>query len=1790
MFRRFGVVAVTLLAILFFANIVCQAQPQPFLTRHVPAVVANGKAQLVGHLPADQVMRFDIVMPLRDQTGLDIFLQQLYDPSSIFFHQFITPEEFTARFGPSDQDWETMVNFAKASGFQIFSGTRDERDLRVTGTVANVEKAFHLTLGIYQDPNENRTFFSPDREPSVDLPFALWHVSGLDSYIKKHSMLVNKHDYAKKHGMNPDEVIKPDATTGSCPSASFCASDMRAAYYGGTALTGTGQTVGLFEYEGTNLSDLALYYKNAGQTEPFVPTVISVDGTSTTSSDDIEQTLDMGQAMGMAPGLTMVYNYVGSTDTAILSAMVANVVAPISKQIGCSWGWTADVSTLNPYFEQMGTQDQNFFAASGDSGYWHGTGNSAPWPADDAYVVGVGGTDLTTSGAAGPWASEGGWTDSGGGITTNSVPIPSWQQLTGVINSSNAGSTTLRNGPDVSANANFTFYVCGGGSCTANEEGGTSFAAPMWAGYLALANQQAAANSESIGFINPIIYPANLTSSYSTYFHDISDGASNGKYKTVTGYDLLSGWGSPNGSGLINLLAPVAGGTTPQTITFTTNAPASAAYNSQFTVAATASSGLAVTFTSSGSCSNSGATYTMTSGSGTCSVIANQAGNSTYAAAPTVTQTTSATTGSQTITFTTNAPASAAYNANFTVAATASSGLAVAYTSSGSCTNSGATYTMTSGTGTCSVIANQAGNTNYSAAPTVTQTTSATAASQTITFTTNPPASAAYNAQFTVAATASSGLAVAYTSSGSCSNSGATYTMTSGTGTCSVIANQAGNTNYAAAAQVTKTASATLASQSITFTTNPPASAAYNSQFTVAATASSSLAVAYTSSGACSNSGATYTMTSGTGTCSVIANQAGNTNYSAAAQVTKTASATLASQSITFTTNPPASAAYNSQFTVAATASSSLAVAYTSSGACSNSGATYTMTSGAGTCSVIANQSGNTNYSAAAQVTKSVTATPASASVNVGSTLNPSSYGQAVSFTASVTGSSPTGTVQFTVDGGAFGSPVTLVSGSAASGSISTLTNGTHTVSATYSGDSNNSGSTGTLAGGQVVGAAGAGVSVASSVNPTTYGQSVTFTATISGANGLVRGRNSRKPMAVSGTVAWSSNTGCGTTTVTTGNPGTATCTTTSLPVGSDTITANYSGDSNHNSSSGTLNQTVDQVSANVSVGSTLNPSTYGQAVNFTTSVTGSSPTGTVQFNIDGSPFDTETLVSGSAASISTSTLTQGTHTVTAVYSGDTNNAGSTGTLSGGQVVSAAGAGVSVASSLNPSNFGQPVTFTATISGANGLVKGRKPMAVSGTVAWSTNTGCGTTAVASGNPGTATCTTTSLPVGTDTITATYSGDSNHSGGTGTLSGQVVNPSQTQTITFTTNAPSSAAYNSNFAVAATGGASGNPVVFTSSGACSNSGASYTMTSGTGTCSVIANQAGNSQYAAAPTVTETVSATQLSQAIAFTTNAPSSAAYNSSFTVAATGGASGNPVAFTSSGSCSNSGATYTMTSGAGTCSVIANQAGNANYSAASTVTQTTSATPASQTIAVTTPAPPTATYKSSFTVVASAGTAITFSSSGACTDVNGTYTITKTSGTCTVTMNAPASTNYLAAPPVIEQTQLAQPVAPTVSFTGAPASAPYGSSFTVVATTNASTTAAISASPASVCYIAGTTVTMVDGTGTCTLTATWAADDVYSSAKATQKTVASKLPSGLAWATPAPITHGTLLSSTQLDATASVPGTFVYVPAAGTEPRIPVSPATCDTLKVTFTPTQSNYYAKETASVCLVVTH
>ena len=552
--RRVASRFLTTVAIMSVSTIGSQAQS--FLTHHVRDAVRTGEAKSVGQLPATQTMNLDIVLPLRNQAGLDMFVEEVNDPTSAIYRQFLTVPEFTAKFGPTQADYDAVVQFAKMNGLAVTGGTRDGMEVQVKGSVSAVEAAFHVHMMTYQHPTENRIFFAPDSEPSTDLAFNLWHVSGMDNYSIPHTRLISKSEYAAAHGIDASKVVS-HATTGSGPSASFLGSDMRAAYYGGTALTGAGQNLGLFEYLGTDLADLTTYFKNVGQTNKVPVTLLSTDGTSTScvysSCDDTEQTLDMTQAIGMAPGLSSLVMYVGSVDTAIISAMTTH--SPLPTTIGCSWGWTpADPNTLNPYFEKMAAQGQNFFAASGDSSTW--SRRNEAWPADNAYVVSVGGTDLVTASAAGPWKSETAWADSGGGISPDSIAIPSWQKLAGVINSSNKGSTTLRNGPDLSANANFTFYTCADQkACLANDYGGTSFAAPMWAGYIALVNQQLASQGKgTIGFLDPIIYPQNVTSTYGTDFHDITSGTS-GSYSAVTGYDLVTGWGSPK-AGLITTLAP----------------------------------------------------------------------------------------------------------------------------------------------------------------------------------------------------------------------------------------------------------------------------------------------------------------------------------------------------------------------------------------------------------------------------------------------------------------------------------------------------------------------------------------------------------------------------------------------------------------------------------------------------------------------------------------------------------------------------------------------------------------------------------------------------------------------------------------------------------------------------------------------------------------------------------------------------------------------------------------------------------------------------------------------------------------------------------------------------------------------------------------------------------------------------------------------------------------------------------------------------------------------------------
>lgn len=531
---------------LLLAAVFSQAEQRPTMTTHVPATVSSGVATLVGRVPSTQRMNLAVSLPLRNENELHGLLQEIYDPQSASFRHYLSVQEFTERFGPSESDYEALLNFAQANGLSVVDKFDNRMVLDVQGPAANIESAFHVTLGVYQHPTEARTFYGPDREPTSDLDVPVLHISGLDNYSLHHPKNIRS-----SQSRNARAGGK---TTGSGPGGDFIGSDMRAAYYGSGPLSGRGQTVGLYEEAGYELSDVITFFKKFNQPLRVPVSGVSVNGASircpTNSCDDSEQALDIEMSISMAPGLSGVIVYVGpsNSEVAIFNKMATDNIA---KQVSCSWGWSDDETTLDPVLLEMMAQGQSVFVATGDQG--SGTQGGVVFPGDDPYITAVGGTDLVTNGPGGTWKSETGWNGSAGSPSKNKIPIPSYQQLPGVINSENKGSTTLRNYPDVSAEANTNQYSCFDGGCSGGN-GGTSYAAPQWAGFTAMANQQSLAHGGStLGFLNPPIYNIGVGSGFDNDFHDIVSG-NNGGYNAVVGYDLVTGWGSPTGPDLIDAL------------------------------------------------------------------------------------------------------------------------------------------------------------------------------------------------------------------------------------------------------------------------------------------------------------------------------------------------------------------------------------------------------------------------------------------------------------------------------------------------------------------------------------------------------------------------------------------------------------------------------------------------------------------------------------------------------------------------------------------------------------------------------------------------------------------------------------------------------------------------------------------------------------------------------------------------------------------------------------------------------------------------------------------------------------------------------------------------------------------------------------------------------------------------------------------------------------------------------------------------------------------------------------
>lgn len=128
---------------------------------HVPAAVS--RLQAIGTVPASTNLYLAIGLPLRNQAGLSGLLQQLYDPSSPIYHRYLTPEQFTAQFGPTEQDYQKVIDFAKAHGLTVVNTHPNRVVLDVTGAAADIEKAFHVKLRKYRHPTEHRDFSRPTR-------------------------------------------------------------------------------------------------------------------------------------------------------------------------------------------------------------------------------------------------------------------------------------------------------------------------------------------------------------------------------------------------------------------------------------------------------------------------------------------------------------------------------------------------------------------------------------------------------------------------------------------------------------------------------------------------------------------------------------------------------------------------------------------------------------------------------------------------------------------------------------------------------------------------------------------------------------------------------------------------------------------------------------------------------------------------------------------------------------------------------------------------------------------------------------------------------------------------------------------------------------------------------------------------------------------------------------------------------------------------------------------------------------------------------------------------------------------------------------------------------------------------------------------------------------------------------------------------------------------------------------------------------------------------------------------
>ncbi|MFI5734108.1 trypsin-like serine protease [Kribbella sp. NPDC051587] len=545
------ILATTLTAAVAAATVV--TGPAVARTDRVPlGEPAPHGAHRLGAVPADRQLEVAVALRPHDEAGLNAFVKSVSDPASPQYRHFLTSQEYNERFGPRQSDVDATVAFLRAEGLRVTGLSGNRQIVDAVGTPKQVKAAFGTTVGRYSDAKGNQ-FVANDAVPTIpaSLSTVVRRVVGLDSRPTAH------------------RAAAPAGPAG--PAGGYTPAQFRTAYSMKNlsgAYDGSGQTVGLIEFDAFKQSDIDAWTKYFGQ--PAVkPTVAPVSGgVPSPGSNQLEVTLDIEAVAATAPKAAQIVYESPNSDKAWVDQMAKIASDNAITILSGSWllGEKCEADPIAPShdsYTQMAAQGVTMLSASGD---WGATGcgyngdNStiqADYPPSDPLFTGVGGTQLKTSDSAGTWQSESCWNQGGSGNTRSGGAYsiiydrPGWQ----------TGTNKYRSVPDVALDADYgagalSVYMNGGWQ----DVGGTSLSSPLWAGYVAMVNQKAKAGGKAnLGGMNPTIYAIAKSSQYSSTFHDVTSG-SNGTYSAGTGYDLCTGWGTPQGD---NLADPLINGATP---------------------------------------------------------------------------------------------------------------------------------------------------------------------------------------------------------------------------------------------------------------------------------------------------------------------------------------------------------------------------------------------------------------------------------------------------------------------------------------------------------------------------------------------------------------------------------------------------------------------------------------------------------------------------------------------------------------------------------------------------------------------------------------------------------------------------------------------------------------------------------------------------------------------------------------------------------------------------------------------------------------------------------------------------------------------------------------------------------------------------------------------------------------------------------------------------------------------------------------------------------------------------